>query len=76
MIIVSDFFAAGSPLVGALDVKLSSNSIFVEIIGDSDVIGAWRVRSALNVSEHFFIVGDVESCSAESMAFVLSKKNF
>jgi hypothetical protein len=57
-------------------VELGSDGISVEIVGDTDIIGAWRVRSALNVSEHFFIVGNVESCSIESLGFVLSEKDF
>ncbi len=56
--------------------KLGSDGISVKIVGDFDVIGAWRVRSALKVSEHFLVVGNVESCSVESLGFVLSEKDF
>ncbi len=56
--------------------ELGSDGISVEIVGDTDVIGARRVRSALNVSEHFFVVGNVESCSVKSLGFVLPEKDF
>ena len=56
--------------------ELGSDGISVEIVGDADIIGARRVRSALDISEHFFVVGNVESCSVESLGFLLSEKDF
>ena len=75
MVVFSDFFAASSPWVSSFDVKLGSDGVFVEVIGDSDVISAWGVRSSFNVSEQFFIVGDVESGTIKSLALVVSQKN-